>query len=260
MTAMLNAPVPGSAPGSVPSASASAGSTPGQQRTRDVPLDEPAIEPVDARGNRGVRREHGARTHELQRFGEREPFTDVRGDALEAEEPGVPLVHVEHVGCGRAAQRGECAHRAGAADAEQELLQQAVLAAAAVEAVGDRAQLVGVRGDVGVEHQQRDAPDRGLPDAGVQTRVVGQCERDLHGRAVGVAQHRERQAVGIEHGVALVLPAVGRDRLREVPGLVEEADADERNAQIGCRFQVIAREDSEAARILRQGLGDAELG
>ncbi len=131
----------------------------GQQRARDVPLDESAIEPVDARGNRRVRREHRARAHELQRLGEREPLADVGGDALEAEEAGVPLVHVEHVGRGRAAERGECPHRAGAADAEQQLLQQAVLAAAAVETVGDRAQLVGVRGDVGVEQQQRDATD-----------------------------------------------------------------------------------------------------
>ena len=140
-------------------------------------------------------------------------------------------------GAGLPLELGVRPHRAGAADAEQQLLQQAVLAAAAVEAVGDGAQLVGVRGDVGVEQQQRDAADRRLPDAGVQRRVVGQRERDLHGRAVGAAQHRERQAVGVEHRVALLLPAVGRDRLREVAGLVEQADADERHAEVGGAFR-----------------------
>ena len=74
-----------------------------------------------------------------------------------------------------------------------------------------------------------------------------------------MAQHRERQPVGVEHRVALLLPAVGRDRLREVAGLVEEADAEERHAEVGGRLEVVAGEDAEAARVLRQGRGDAEL-
>ena len=37
--------------------------------------------------------------HRGQRLGERQPVLgDQRADALQAEEPGVPLVHVEHLG------------------------------------------------------------------------------------------------------------------------------------------------------------------
>jgi hypothetical protein len=62
-----------------------------------------------------------------------------------------------------------------------------VLAAAAVEAVGDRAQFVVVLGHVGVEKQQRDAADLDLPDACGERASVGQREGDHGGAAVGVA-------------------------------------------------------------------------
>ena len=80
-----------------------------------------------------------------------------------------------------------------------------------------------------------------------------------HGRAVGLAQQRQRQAVGVEDGVLLLLPAVERERLTEVAGPVEQADADDRDAEVGRRLQVVAGEDAEAAGVLRQHLGDAEL-
>ena len=55
---------------------------------------------------------------------------DQQADPLDAEEPGVALVGVEHLRVG--ADGGE---RLQAADAEQDLLAQPVLAVAAVEAV-----------------------------------------------------------------------------------------------------------------------------
>ena len=58
------------------------------------------------------------------------------------------------------------AHGADAADAEQHLLLEPVLAAAAVEPVGDLALGGAVLLDVGVEQQQRHAADLGDPDAG----------------------------------------------------------------------------------------------
>ena len=54
-------------------------------------------------------------------------------DALERQEAGVALVGVEHLGF-----EAEGAQDAHAADAEDDLLAQAVLGVAAVEAVGDR--------------------------------------------------------------------------------------------------------------------------
>ena len=80
------------------------------------------------------------------------------------------------------------------------------------------------------------------------------------GRAVLVAQQRQRQPVGVEHRVVLLLPAVAVQALAEVAGLVEQADADDRHADVRGRLEVVAREDAQAAGVLRQRRGDAELG
>jgi hypothetical protein len=231
----------------------------GQQLGREIAGDEGCLEPVDPRGHGRVRGEDGSRPHDLQRLGERQPAADQVADAFEPEEPGVAFVGVEHRGCGRAGQLGEHADRTHAADAEQQLLQQTVLAAAAVETVGDRAQFVVVLRHVGVEQQQCDAADLDLPDACGERASVREGEGD-HGRAaVGVAHDAERKAVGVEDRVRLLLPAFARDGLAEVAGAVEQTDRDDRHTEVGCALQVVAGENAEAARVLRQCGGDAEL-
>ena len=45
----------------------------------------------------------------------------------------------------------------------------------------------------------------------------------------------------------------------EVAAAVEQADADERHAELGRRLQVVAGEDAEAAAVDRQRLLDPEL-
>ena len=82
------------------------------------------------------------------------------------------LVGVEHLGVD--AERVE---RADAADAEEDLLPQPVLGLAAVEPVGDVAEVGRVLLDVGVEQVQRHAPDLRLPDPGDQ-RGAGQVDLD----------------------------------------------------------------------------------
>ena len=259
MTAMLN--FVGSPPGycSAPSAEHVVDRDPGQQVAGEVSPHEVDLEAVDPGGHRRVGREDRARPHDLQRLGEREAVADEVADALEAEESGVALVGVEHLGHGRRGELGEDLDRANTSDAEQQLLQQAVLAAAAVEAVGDAAQFVHVLRDVGVEQQERDAADLHAPYARVERAAVGQRERDLCCCAVGMPQHRERQPVGVEHGVALELPALARDRLTEVAGPVEEPDPEDRHPEVARRLEVVAGEDAEAAGVLRKRGGDAEL-
>ncbi len=141
ITAMLN--TRGSPPGKVSAPSASTRS----QRQRgvgrgpgEVPLDQVTAEPVDAGGHRGVGGEHRAGPAQLQRLVEAEPLLDVLADALQAEEAGVALVGVEHLGLGVPGHRAERPDRPDAADAEQQLLAQPVIAAAAVQPVGDLAQ------------------------------------------------------------------------------------------------------------------------
>ena len=98
-------------------------------------------------------------------------------DALDAEEPGVALVGVVDVrgrGAGEPRPEPQGAH---AAHAEEHLLLEALLAAAAVEPVGDVAGGLVVLRDVGVEQEQRHASDLGTPHVGVQLPAAGQGER-----------------------------------------------------------------------------------
>ena len=139
-----------------------------------------------------------------------------------------------------------------------------MVAAAAVEAVGDAAGGVVVARNVGVQQQQGDASDVGTPDVCQQAPAVGQRQRNLERLAVavrgGLAQQRQRQAVRVEDRVGLLLPGVAGERLLEVAGLVQQADADQRHAEVGGGLEVVAGEDAEAAGVLRQDLGDAEFG
>ena len=170
------------------------------------------------------------------------------------------LVGVEHLGRRVAGDPAEDAQRPHAADAEQQLLAQPVLAVAAVEPVGHVDVVLGVALDVGVQHQQRHPADAGHPDPGDQRRPVGQVDRDGGAGAVGLAQQRDRQPVGVEDRVGLLLPALAGERLLEVAVPVEQPDADDRHAEVAGGLEVVAGEDAEAAGVLRQHRGDAELG
>ena len=69
------------------------------------------------------------------------------------------LVGVEHLGRRVTGDPAVDPQRPDAADAEQQLLAEPVLAVAAVEPVGDVDVVLGVALDVGVQHQQRHPAD-----------------------------------------------------------------------------------------------------
>ena len=75
-------------------------------------------------------------------------------------------------GAGQALDLGERADRPHPADAGQDLLLDPVLLVAAVQPVGDTAQIVFVLRDVGIQQQQRNSADLGDPDARPQLRAV----------------------------------------------------------------------------------------
>ena len=181
------------------------------------------------------------------------------GDALDAEEAGVALVGVVDLRRRRAGQARPEAQGAHATDAEEQLLLEAGVPAAAVEGLGDRTGGLVVAGHVGVEQQQRHAADLGLPDVGVQLASGRKVDRDDGRRAVLLAEQRERQAVRVEHRIGLDLPPVTREGLLEVAGLVEQADTDDRHAEVRRGLEVVSGEDAEAAGVLREDGGDAEL-
>ena len=198
--------------------------------------------------------------HHGQRGVEVQPGVDQLADPLDAEEAGVALVHVEHLGRGQALDLGERADRPHPADAGQDLLLDPVFLVAAVEPVGDAAQIVLVLRDVGVQQQQRNSTDLGDPDPGAQLGGRPACASSTStGSPVVVGEQPQRQALRIQRRVVLVLPAVGGQRLPEVAGAVVQPHRDQRQPQIRRRLQVVAGQDAQAARVVRQHLGDAEL-
>ena len=216
----------------------------------EVLLHQLAREAVDAGRHGRVGGEHGAGSDGRLGLGEGEAVVEHEpADALEGEEAGVALVDVEDLG--KPVERLEGPH---AADAEQDLLADALLDATAVETVGDEADVVGVLVDVGVEQEQRDAADPGLPQAGLH-RGAGDVDGDAD---VGHRDHGH--GVGVEAGEALLLPAPDVEALAEVAVVVEEPDAGERQAQLVGRLQVVAGQHAEATRVLGEGGGHAELG
>jgi hypothetical protein len=173
---------------------------------------------------------------------------------LERQEGGVALVDVP--GRRLDPQRFE---RAGAADAEQDLLAEAHLAAAHVERRGDRAIRRMVDRQVGVEQQHRDASDLGPPDPGVD-HPFRELDGDVHLPAVAVQHRQQRQPVQVVVGVVVLLQPLGVEALLEVAVLVHQPDAEEGEPQVARRLAVVAGEDAQAARVDLQALVPAELG
>ncbi len=123
------------------------------------------------------------------------PGVDEFADPLGAEEPGVALVHVEHLGRGQPFDRGERADRPHAADPGEDLLLHAMFLVTAVEAVGDPAHVVLVLGDVGIQQQQRHPTDLGDPDPRPQRAGFRQRQLDQRRRARGVGEQTQRQSL-----------------------------------------------------------------
>ena len=172
---------------------------------------------------------------------------------LERGERAVPLVQMHDAG--RDAERRE---RADAADAEQQLLADADALIAAVQPRRQLAVLGAVAVHVGVEQQERVAADRDPPDAGDDPSGP---RLDLDGDRHAVARGRlHRQLPMIDVDVLLALPAVAVEPLPEVALVVVQADADERDAEVGRALEMVAGQDAEAAGVDRHRLVQAELG
>ncbi len=218
-----------------------------------------AVEAVDSGGHGGVGGEHRPGAHGLQCGVEGDAPLAQFPDAFQAEEARVALVGVEHLRFGVPGDAAVRAHRPHSADAQQHLLEQPVLAAAAVEPVGDLALAGGVLLHVGVEQQQRYAADPRLPDVGAQAPPAGQPQLHAGRGAAGPAQQLQRHLVGVQDGVVLLLPAVPRQALPEVAVSVQQPHSDQRDAEVAGGLEVVAGEDAEAAGVVRQHLGDTEF-
>ncbi len=161
------------------------------RQVADVTDDELLAEDLVAGRDRRVGREDGRATHLVQRVVGRDAGLDKRPRALDRQEGRMALVHVED-----GWRDSERRQRADAADAEQQLLADPVLAIAAVERVRqplDVEQIERHRADVVAPHRCLD----GDP-----------CELHLH---VDRLAH-EAERLRIERGVRLGLASLRRKR------------------------------------------------
>ena len=158
------------------------------------------------------------------------------------------FVQVEDVG-----RDSHGSQRSNTADAQDNLLPQPLVGLGHVQAIGDRARLGRIAWEVGVEQEQRHAPDLGLPHRDFH---VGAADGGLDLDAFHLL-HRQVGALVLR--IDLDLPGLGVDVLASESLLVEKADGDERQADVARGLQVVAGEDAEAARVDGQAFGDAEL-
>ena len=150
-------------------------------------------EAVDPGGDGCVRREDRRRSDDrLRRIEVESSGVDELADPLDTEEAGMALVHVEDGGLCAFRDADVFTQCPDSADSQQDLLLDAVILIAAVEPIGDAAQLVVVGRDVGIEEQQRDSTDRGHPHLCVQRASAGHRDLDDHGFLRGVGQQRQR--------------------------------------------------------------------
>ena len=86
----------------------------------------------------------------------------------------MPLVHVVDLGLRVPGQPAERADRPDATDAEEQFLAEAVIGAAAVEAVGDVALGRRVALDIRIQQEQRDRgrPGKAIPGLGGHDRAI----------------------------------------------------------------------------------------
>ena len=174
--------------------------------------------------------------------------------------PAWPSLVWNTSGAGAPVSRRVGAQRADAADAEQQLLAQPVLAGAAVQAVGDLA--VVRRGCSSTSESSSSSGTRPTlatqiwatrsrpPGISIETRRA----RRRRPRAAATAAARRGRGPG-----RLLLPALAGQRLLEVAVPVEQTDADHRHAEVAGGLEVVAGEDAETAGVLRQHRGDAVL-
>ena len=155
---------------------------------------------------------------------------------LEAEKRRMSLVHVED-----RRLEAESAKSPHAADAQQHLLPDPVLAVAAVQHVCH----------LGLEQVEAHDADVRAPDPR-RDRLAGRL--DLHADGL----EHQPEGLGVERRVALGLAATV-EPLLEVALPVEQADPDERHAQVGRRLEVVPGEDAEPAGVDRERLAQPEL-
>ncbi len=121
--------------------------------TAEEALEELAGESIDSGRDRRVGREDRACAHRLERGVEVEPPDDQLAHALEPKEPRVAFIGVEDLRSRMTGDLAVATHSPDSTDAQEHLLGEAMLTAAAVETVGHIAVCRIVLLDVGIQEE-----------------------------------------------------------------------------------------------------------
>src|SRR5450631_2586779 len=143
-------------------------------------------------------------------------------------------------------------------DPEQQFLLQAQFRSAAIQLAGDAAMDWIVRGVIAVQQVQLYPADLNLPGA-QPDRVAGQGDLQSQPFAVRLTQRRDGQLPRIVIWIEGLLGAFLVDHLTKITLAVEQANANDRNAQIAGRLQLIAGDVAEPAGVDGQRFAQHEF-
>ena len=224
-----------------------------RRKIAEIFLHHLARERVVSRGHRCVGGEDIGRRDHLECGIKIEMLLhDSQPDSFERKEGRVAFVHVEDFRLD--AERAERFH---AANAEHHFLAHPHFEIAAVELRGDQTILGVVFRRVGIEQIKADAADLELPDFREHF-AVKNADGDEQIR-IAAAHFADGKMVKILVEVDGLLRAFLVDLLFEISVTIEQADGDKVEIEIAGGFAVIARENAEAAGIIRNRFVKAEL-
>src|SRR5208282_304898 len=100
-----------------------------------------------------------------------------------------------------------------------------------------------------VEQVELQSADLGLPSAQPYP-ITGQVELQPQPLTICGSQRHDRQLAGVAIRIEGLLRAVLVDHLAEIALLIKQPHADDRNAQIAGRLELIAGDVAEATRVV----------
>ena len=172
---------------------------------------------------------------------------------LQEGEGGMPFVEMADVRFD-----SERREQPPAADPEHHFLFQAQFRSTAIQFVGDAAMHGKIGRVVRVEKVEREPANLNLPGAKPDG-VTGQHDLQPQALAIRKAHRGDGQLSGIVIRIKCLLRSISVDHLAEIAMLVEQADGDDRHAEIAGGFELIAGHIAQAARIDREGFAQHEF-
>ena len=152
----------------------------------------------------------------------------------------------------------ELSQKSDAAHAEDFFLDDARLGIAAVEMPGNEAVDLAVAAEIGVEQIQRNAADPCQPRLS-ENLASADLYRD-HDAFAGRVEHRRQSQFRFENVVIrFLLPALVADLLAKIPVAVQQPDRHQRHVKVARRFEMVAGQYAETARVVGQGIMHAVL-